>query len=571
MRRVTVNKLLLMLIGVMMISALALNCGGEAKKDITRDTAEEILERRASMSKQRAFDHFSKGDLYERSGNLEKAADEYRLALFYDTQSDELKRSLAGVLYDLSRFDESLEIIERIDQPDVDDQLLMAACYNKIGLLPKTIEVYEKLAKTDSVPQFVVENLAKYYTLKKDKSKLEQYYDWLIENAENAKLWQSEKASALVEIGKPEDAEKIYENMMEADSLDYGAWLDMAALQMYLENSEEASKYYRYVVDHNWDNGQMLSMILPALFDLDDMDLASSVARRITALFPEDYMSQRRYAILLFTTGDYDRADSVLTHILSEVNDDPVAYYYLGRIAQQNQDFPAAEEFYSNAIAYDDTMGEAWMNLAFVRGLKGDHEAAMATFDSTLAKIPADSTRILFFTGSYLSSRQKFEEAIEYYERVLNATPDNFDVRFNLAAAYERTDRNADAEMLFLELLDEDKDNPVVLNYLGYMYADLGIKLDKAEEYVKKALEIDPNNNAYLDSYAWVMYKKGKYDEALKYQMMALESNVNDAVLYEHMGDIYYALDRIRMAHDSWEKALELDPENIEIREKLDR
>ncbi len=556
---------------ILIFSITSLYCGGGPRKEAKSDVTDELLERRTSVSKHRAFDHFSKGDLYERSGNLEKAADEYRLALFYDPDSDELKRSLGRVLYDLNRYDEALDIMLRLNKPTIDDKLMLAACYNNAGALNKAIEIYEKMAETDSVPQIVVENLAEYYTVLKNKKKVEKYYDWLIENAENDKLWRSEKASAYVQIGETDEAVKIYDEMMRTDSLDYGAWLGMAAVQVYLGNYEEASGYYRYVIDRNWDNAQMLSMILPAIFDINDLELASSVAKRIAELYPDDYLSQRRYAILLFTEQEYDKADSVFSYILSAVDNDPVASYYRGRIAHQAEDYSRAEEFYIEAVAHADTMSEAWLNLAFVRGLMDNHESAMATFDTTLAKVPGDSIRILFFTGSYLSTEQKFEEAVDYYERVLNSDQEQFDVRFNLAAAYERTGRFNDAEALFLELLEEDDENPVVLNYLGYMYADMGIKLNKAEKLIKKALEKDPDNGAYLDSYAWVLYKKGKYEEALEYQRKALEADTEDAVLYEHMGDIYYALNQPAQAYTHWEKALELDPDNIEIKEKLNR
>jgi tetratricopeptide (TPR) repeat protein len=215
---------------------------------------------------------------------------------------------------------------------------------------------------------------------------------------------------------------------------------------------------------------------------------------------------------------------------------------------------------------------EGWLNLAFARGLQGNHDAAMATFDSALTYSPVDSVRILFFTGAYLSSQQEFTEAIEYYQRVIKADPDNPDAKFNLAAAYERIGEYDKAEAIFMELLELDKNNPVVLNYLGYMYADQGIKLKEAEKLIKKALKIDPDNGAYLDSYAWVMYKLKKYNEALKYQLLALESNQNeDAILYEHMGDIYLALDKPQEASNHWEKALELDPDNESIKGKLQR
>jgi tetratricopeptide (TPR) repeat protein len=548
------------------------SCGGEVRDKSEDQAVKAQTDDKIIITKHRAFDHFTKGDLYERTGDLEKAADEYRLALFYDPNSDEIRRSLAMILYDLGRYDEALDVALKIADQSINDRLLIAGCYNGLDQSQRSIEIYEDIAKADSVPQFVIENLAKYYTFEKNEGKAEKYYRWLIENGDNVRLWRSEWATALIEMDKPGKAENIYQAMVDDDSLDYGAYLGLAGVKMYEGDTDAADSLYRYVANRNWENAQILSMLLPALVDINDIDMSLKVARQITELYPQDYLSLRRYGILLFTSENYTEADSIFARIIDSVNDDPVSYYYRGRIAQQKEEYARAETYYGQAIAVDDTMPEAWVNLALVRGLMENQEGALATLDSALIYCPADSVQILFYTGIYLTRQEKFAEAIGYYQRVLKASPDNIDARFNLAAAYERSGQYDEAENSFLEILEVDEDNAMVLNYLGYMYADQGIKLDKAEKLIKKALKIDPDNGAYLDSYAWVMYKKGKYKEALKYQLLALDaSQDSDAVLYDHMGDIYFALNKPQEAATHWEKALELDPENEAIKNKLQR
>ena len=107
------------------------------------------------------------------------------------------------------------------------------------------------------------------------------------------------------------------------------------------------------------------------------------------------------------------------------------------------------------------------------------------------------------------------------------------------------------------------------MNYLGFMLADRGQRLDYAGDLIKKALRFDPDNGAYLDSYAWVLFKKGKFREALKYQERAMKLSREDAVLFDHLGDIQAALRKMPDAQENWRKALLLDPANETIKQKL--
>jgi len=223
---------------------------------------------------------------------------------------------------------------------------------------------------------------------------------------------------------------------------------------------------------------------------------------------------------------------------------------------------------YVRTIAVNDTLTEAWIYLAFTRHLMDDFEQTLATFDSALVKCPGDSLDLFYYKGLSFSREEKYAEAVEYYLKILKAEPENIGVMFNLGAAYERINDFNKSEEMFLRLLDIQPDHAMTLNYLGYMYADEGIKLDQAEKMIKKALKFVPDNSAYLDSYAWVMYKKGKYKDALEYQLKALEGDSEDALLFEHMGDIHYALKDTIKAKYYWKKALELEPDNESVKEK---
>jgi tetratricopeptide (TPR) repeat protein len=104
------------------------------------------------------------------------------------------------------------------------------------------------------------------------------------------------------------------------------------------------------------------------------------------------------------------------------------------------------------------------------------------------------------------------------------------------------------------------------------MWADHNLHLDEAEEMIGRALQLDPDNGAYLDSLGWVYYRKGKYDDALNELLHAAESlSEGDPVVFEHIGDTYFKLNRVPDALDSWQKAIALSPDNKQLADKIEQ
>ncbi|MBQ1695702.1 MAG: tetratricopeptide repeat protein, partial [Bacteroidales bacterium] len=108
-----------------------------------------------------------------------------------------------------------------------------------------------------------------------------------------------------------------------------------------------------------------------------------------------------------------------------------------------------------------------------------------------------------------------------------------------------------------------------VLNNYSYNLAVRGENLAKALEMSTHLVELNPSSPTFIDTHAWVLYKNGKLDEALKYMDDAIAKDNSNAVYYDHRGDIRFSLGKKDEALMDWEKALELDPENSEIEEKV--
>ena len=140
---------------------------------------------------------------------------------------------------------------------------------------------------------------------------------------------------------------------------------------------------------------------------------------------------------------------------------------------------------------------------------------------------------------------------------------------FQAGAAYERHKDFKQAENYFRQSLKLAPDFAEALNYLGYMWAERGENLSEAREMIGKALKQEPDNAAFLDSMAWVLFKLNQPKEALEHQLKALKLQKEpDATLHDHLGDIYAALKQLDKARAQWEHALTIEPSET-IQKKL--
>ncbi len=164
----------------------------------------------------------------------------------------------------------------------------------------------------------------------------------------------------------------------------------------------------------------------------------------------------------------------------------------------------------------------------------------------------------------------RHDEAIPLLLKAVEIRPDSVATLFRLGASSERSGRVQEAERWFRQLLELDPEFAPALNYLGYMWADLGMNLSEALDLVLRAVDLEPENGAYVDSLGWAYFRLGRFDEARDHLERAAVLEPGDAVIHEHLGDLYQAVGQLEEARVLYERALKLDGENEEtVRRKL--
>jgi tetratricopeptide (TPR) repeat protein len=171
--------------------------------------------------------------------------------------------------------------------------------------------------------------------------------------------------------------------------------------------------------------------------------------------------------------------------------------------------------------------------------------------------------------GIVYREAKQAHEAMRAFEQALARRSDYAQAQFYLAAQLDQLGRRQEARLGLRRAIELDPNHPDAMNYLGYMDAEDGVNLEEAKALVERAIELDPDNGAYLDSLGWVYYKLGNIERAILYLEQAAERLDTDAVIFDHLGEAYFKRRELEKARRNWERALELDPDQTTIREKL--
>jgi tetratricopeptide (TPR) repeat protein len=189
----------------------------------------------------------------------------------------------------------------------------------------------------------------------------------------------------------------------------------------------------------------------------------------------------------------------------------------------------------------------------------GEAEKALADVRSLLKGKPED--REVYITLAQMNTRLKrwsdAEEALDKAEHLSTRAEDTQYVAFLRGSTFEREKKYDEAEAEFRKVLAADPQSAVTLNYLGYMNADRGVRLEESLALIRQAVSQEPTNGAYLDSLGWAYFRLGKYDQAEENLTKASLRMSSDPTVQDHLGDLYQKTGRLKLAAAHWERAVQ--------------
>ena len=188
-------------------------------------------------------------------------------------------------------------------------------------------------------------------------------------------------------------------------------------------------------------------------------------------------------------------------------------------------------------------------------------------------KIKKPNEKILFDIANFYRNAKDYDQAISYYTKVLNIVGDDIEIKSDLlyrrGASYERMGNYKEADKDMLLSLKINPDDAYVLNYLAYSWLERDYKINTAIEMLEKAYSLENNDPYITDSIGWAYYLIDDYVKAEKYMKRAIELMPNDAIVSDHYGDILWKLGQKIQARYFWKSVLKINDVDEELLKKV--
>ncbi len=558
-------------------------------------------------------------ELYARSGRIKDAVIEAQDILKRDGDNLDAHRLLGRIylrsLGDMQAGTQSEEILKlaieqyqdivRLDPKSVDDRLLLGRLYRLNNDLVKAENEFKTAVQVQPTSEEAVTALSILYNEEGDTSRALEVLNSFPEASRSSKLYAA--------LGYTYEQNKAYKKAIEAYQksvdLDHDNLDSVRGLAQNLLNdgqTEAALAQFKVVVDADPSDAQTYMRMAEIYRRSGRYDEASESLKKASALVPDSLEVKFNVAVIDQSQGKYDDAIAILNQLLqktehvngqydtSEQSNRAIFLERLGSVYRDaNKPQLANDTFRRMFDLGDENAIRGYQEIIETYRDQKQWQQATSTAEEAAKRFPNDRA-MQMVAASQRADMGDSAGAIEQVKLMLKGTGDDRDVYVALAqmysrikdwpqaeasinkalelstkpddkeyamfvagSIYERQKKYDLAEEEFHKVIAANPKNAQALNYLGYMLADRGTRLDEALGYIRRAVALDPQNGAYLDSLGWAYYKMGNYEMAEQNLRLASEKIGSDPTVQAHIGDLYQKTGRLKLATTHWQRALE--------------
>ncbi len=496
---------------------------------------------------------FELAKIFTDEGNLGRAIDYMKPVVADDKENLWYSQFLAQLYAETGQTDQSIKLVKEIiaNHPErFEFYFSLGGLLASEGRYDEALAMYDKLEAQTGPNEELSMQRQLIYMEKGDNASALKEVDKLITNNPGEIRYYGMKAEILQQTGKKAESKQIYLDMLNID-----AGNGLVLLSLYEISRKE---------------GDLVSAndYLSRAFESYDLSIDVKVNILLNFLSSEDIKSNQEIITLLGEKLEKAHPDEAKAFAIQGD-----IYYNLG-------DFEKARTKFRQAVALDANRPPIWQQILTINSQLGDFESMVKESEQGMELFPQQPTFYLFH-GVGLLQMKKFEEAIESLTTGKNLVFDNSALlsqfHASLGDAYHETENHELSDTSYESALKHDPSNAVVLNNYAYHLSVRNEKLEKAENMAKKANDLRPDQASFQDTYGWVLYMRGNFQNALFWIEQAIKNGAgNDPVVLDHYGDVLHKVNRNDEAVVQWEAAISAggDPSSIEMkinREKAEK
>lgn len=549
--------------------AILLSCAGQ------RETAP--AEEAKSENQELALQYFLAGSLLDQKGEHAKAVLEYQDALKYKNDPA-IHHALSKDYSLLGKHDLAIhhgKEAVRLEPRSVKYLQALAEIQIHANNLEAAIEQYERIVAIDTTDRTVQMNLARLYQIH-TPSKAVAMYETVIRRfgPEGDALGQLAQLHSMA--GDHEKAAEALRELAELEPANLEVRKALGDLHLRRDSVDQALAIFRELAAIRPDDLEVRAAVAHTLLRKQDYDAATaefeSVFQGGDSLSADE---QIRFGQVFMSFVQEDSAvipyaEKLFHGVRDRFPDDWRPWWFLGALANITDDDSLALECFGRVRELAEWNPDGWVGVASVHYDAGRFDEAIRVLSEAKKFVP-EEFRLHFLLGISYQRSGRGVEAASALERAIQINEKSVDAMSALALVYDELGQRAESDSIYERALREDPDNHLLLNNYGYSLAERGIQLERAKEMAEEAVRQQPENQSYLDTYGWVLYQQGKYAEAREWIQKSIALGSTSAVVHEHLGDVLFRLSDRDGAMGYWKKALELDPGNEALVEKIRR
>jgi tetratricopeptide (TPR) repeat protein len=580
-----------------------------------------IEEYRQAIQNDPQSDYLNAGiaELYFKTGRIRDAVMESQEVIKRDPANLEA-RKLLGRIYLRSLGDpqggsQSQEMLNlaiqqfteivKLEPNNPDNHLLLGRLYILNKDLLRAEEEFKAARGVDPTSEEAVSNLAYLYNEEGDAKKAIATLNSLPEEQRSAKLY-SILGYTYEQQHDYKNAIRAYKKAVDLDKDNLDAIRGMAQNLLNDGQTEAALAQYQQVIDADPQDAQAYLRISDIYRRQGKFDAALDMLNKADSLMQDLLEVPYNKALIFEAQGKYDESIQLLQGLVEkstkpagnysapERNNRAVFLERLGSVYRETGKTQLAVDTFRKLLDLGDENAErGYQQLVDTYREAKQWSQATEVAQEAVKKMPNDKSLKLVLAGQLADNGQAdqgvaqakallkgkpedrevyvalaqmhtrlkrwkdAEEALDNADRLSTKPDDKQAVLFLRGSAYERQKKYDLAEEVFRKILSTDPSNAMVLNYLGYMLADRGVRIEEALAYIKKAVDQEPQNGAYLDSLGWAYFKLNNMELAEENLRKASERIPNDPTVHQHLGDVYQKTGRLRIAAAQWERAID--------------